>query len=318
VIDKLSLRNFRRVVDNPAYLRGAANELGTDIDAAIHRRFYDKTGVQVMDEDWDVLLLLDGCRYDMFAERVDLPGRLERRTSAASQSWEFMTEHFVGRTLHDTVYVSANPYTSRLDDDVFHAVVELFDEGWDETHETVMPETVVEATLAADERFPDKRLLVHFMQPHIPFIGERGRALQHTGLAHQDLDVTDGDGETRYPVWGNLRYGFTDLGRAAVWDAYCENLDVVVPYVRDLLARVPGKTVVTSDHGNLVGERLWPIPVRGYGHPAGVRAPSLVDVPWQVVPDDRRRDVRVDTPVARDRTADETVTDRLSKLGYTD
>jgi hypothetical protein len=61
--------------------------------------------------------------------------------------------------------------------------------------------------------------------------------------------------------------------------AYKENLRHVLKNVEDLLEIINGKTVITSDHGNLIGDRLSPIPVRGYGHPSGLRAPELVKDP---------------------------------------
>jgi hypothetical protein len=39
-----------------------------------------------MDEDWDTLLILDACRYDLFAEEVPFGGRLESRISLGSSS----------------------------------------------------------------------------------------------------------------------------------------------------------------------------------------------------------------------------------------
>jgi len=79
-----------------------------------------------MGEDWDNLFILDACRYDMFADRIDLAGSLESRISLGSSSEEFMERNFVGEQFHDTVYINANPFIPRLnlDEDTFHAVVD--------------------------------------------------------------------------------------------------------------------------------------------------------------------------------------------------
>jgi hypothetical protein len=135
-----------------------------------------------MNEDWDNLLILDACRYDMFTDRIDLEGTLESRISMGSTSEEFMERNFVGEQFHDTVYVNANPYIPKLglDDDTFHAVVDCLDD-WDIELETVPPEPVARAARNAHERYSDKRLIIHFMQPHAPFIGEYGREMDNGG-----------------------------------------------------------------------------------------------------------------------------------------
>jgi len=77
-----------------------------------------------------------------------------------------------------------------------------------------------------------------------------------------------------------------------------------------------GKTIVTADHGNMVGERAFPIPFREWGHPRGVYTPELVDVPWLVYergpPDDQRGDSRRSRRIADD----DVVVERLRDLGY--
>ena len=312
MFEKLTFRNVRRALGNPALVTGVLNEQLLRLNTLVHEYRYDGSGTAVMAEEWDTLVILDGCRYDMFARQNPLPGRLESRTSLGSQSLEFMRRNFAGGTYHDTVYVSANPYTDRLASGTFHQVVQLYEDGWDPETETVLPETVLEAAKTAYEERPNKRFIVHFMQPHFPFIGERGRRLSHTGLAHDDIDIEGG----RYPVWQNLKYGFTDISLDAVVEAYEENLDLVFPYVEELVDALGGKTVVTSDHGNLLGERLKPIPIRGYGHPAGIRHPKLTTVPWFVYDTDERRETVADPPIETDDVDSDVITQRLADLGY--
>lgn len=276
-------------------------------------RLYHGNGTRVMKEDWDSLLILDGCRYDMFTERIDLPGTLESRISLGSSSEEFMERNFVDEQFHDTVYVSANPFIPKLglNEGTFHAVVELLDD-WDEQLQTVRPDTVAEAAREAHEQYPNKRLIVHFMQPHTPFIGGLGREMVGGGWT-MDHDVEDDPG-----IWDRLRDG-EDVPLERVWEAYKENLDIVLEEVEPLLSDLNGKSVITADHGNLVGERLSPIPTRQkYGHPYGVHAEELVKVPWFVIQGSNRREISSDSPVeSNDETvSDEELEDRLEALGY--
>ncbi|WP_226007601.1 hypothetical protein [Natrinema salinisoli] len=269
-------------------------------------------GTNVIDEDWDNILILDACRYDMFADRVSFDGRLESRISLGSSSEEFLERNFHSKTCHDTVYVNANPFIPRLDLDqgTFHAVVDCLSE-WDHELQTVRPDTVANAARDAASKFPSKRLIIHFMQPHTPFIGELGRNMAGGGWT-MDHDVKEEPG-----IWAQLRDGTADVDLETVWEAYTENLDVVLAEVTDLLETLDGKSVITADHGNLVGERLSPIPSRRkYGHPYGVHAEELVKVPWFVVDGDTRREVRPEPPVDQESVSEETVDERLEALGY--
>jgi hypothetical protein len=81
---------------------------------------------------------------------------------------------------------------------------------------------------------------------------------------------------------------------------------------------ISGKVVVTSDHGNYVGERASPIPIREYGHPRGLYDRPVVCVPWLVRESDDRR--RIITSSRDDQAQDineNVVTERLRNLGYT-
>lgn len=84
----------------------------------------------------------------------------------------------------------------------------------------------------------------------------------------------------------------------------------------DLAEDIPGKTVLSSDHGNMMGERTWPVPIKMYGHPRDLRSEPLVTVPWAVLDDEDRRDI-VDDGVKSSTTAEgDEITDRLQALGY--
>lgn len=62
-----------------------------------------------MQADWDTLVILDACRYDMFEEINETEGELEHRYSRGSCTPDFIRENFPEGEFHDTVYVTANP-----------------------------------------------------------------------------------------------------------------------------------------------------------------------------------------------------------------
>lgn len=298
-----------RALENPILFCRHANRL-------YHRRLglrpYNEGGIDPFEEDWDNLLVLDACRYDMFERRANLPGRLERVESRASTTVEFLRANVDGHDLRDTVYVTANPQLHQHRDSIearFGAVVDVWRaDGWSDDHGTVLPETVTAAALRASEEYPNKRLVVHYMQPHYPFIGAGAR---FAGGDFTDPEASDEN------VWVQLLQGRLAVDREGIWDLYDANLDRALPPVEEAMEGLGGRTVVTADHGNMVGERAFPIPFREWGHPRGVYTPELVDVPWLVYEDGPRREIRASASGARDESADDgVVAERLRDLGY--
>lgn len=311
MLSKRRVRTAARwAVESPNLLLREINRL---YYTRAYHRAYNASGIDVVAEDWDTLIVLDACRYDLFEERHDLPGTLSARESRAAHTSEFIAGNFNGRDLTDTVYVTASPIMQRgypeTYDPTFHEVVNVWQEdGWDDEYNSVLPETMVEYATRAANEYPRKRLIVHFMQPHYPFIG--------SDLALDEQSVPDPE-ELTTDVWHELMRKQTDVSRQEIVAAYRQNLDVVLPHVERLLETLSGKTVVTSDHGNMLGERSRPLPIREWGHPPGVYTPELVTVPWLEYVDGPRRDIVAEAPESEvERADDNVVRDRLRQLGY--
>ena len=269
-------------------------------------------GVDLFEREWDNLVVLDACRADLFEETVDTGAfdDYERVTSRGSMTAEWVRRYFDGDH-GDVVYVTANPHVAVEAGDSFHALREVYADDDAVEDGTVPPGPVAEAAREAAREYPEKRRVVHFMQPHHPFLdAPELEAYSNWGID----DVFDGGvAEGIDDPFVALEAGAVDRDR--LWDAYRRNLVCVADDALDLAASLPGRTVITSDHGNLVGERLEPLPVRGYGHPPGVRHPALTEVPWAVVADDRI-DVSEGAVRSRAETDGQTRQERLEALGY--
>jgi hypothetical protein len=151
-------------------------------------------------------------------------------------------------------------------------------------------------------------LVVHFMQPHYPFL---------TDETEFDKGHLENAGTDEGNVWAQLLEGTLDVDESTVISLYDENLRRVLPSVERLLDELPGKTVVTADHGNMLGERARPIPIREWGHPRGIYTPELVTVPWLVVDGETRRDIVAEQGVEdEDGAQEDVVKERLRELGY--
>ncbi len=267
----------------------------------------------LVESDWDNCLLLDACRYDELAPLLaDREGTLEERVAPGSQTGAFLDATFPpDEEFPEIVYVNGNPrvateYTGR-----FHAIDHVWERAWDDTCGTVMPAAMRDAALAAVEEYPDKRIFVHLVQPHIPYIGET--AAQLPGGAAIQTMRPDADEREAKP-YAAVKRGAVDP--ETVRTAYRESLALAMAAVDDLVERLPGKTVVTADHGELLGERSG----RRYGEPSAWGHPELTPVdellrvPWWEPPADERREIRAGAATAGERT--DAPADRLEALGY--
>ncbi len=220
-------------------------------------------------EDWDNLFILDACRHDLYEE---VNGETASRVSLGSNTNEFIERNFSEGDFSDVVYVAANPkfssqvfsnLTGREPEDVFHEVFHTYREDWDEDNNTCMPENVARDARTARKLFPDKRLVVHFIQPHQPFV---------------EMDYDPGASWTEegsgFNIWDEGRRGA--ISDEKIWKYYRKNLELVMPQVENLVEDLDGRTVISSDHGNLVGEMSL------YGHPDNSSLEPLRKVPWDL------------------------------------
>lgn len=262
------------------------------------------------ERDWDNLLILDGCRYDALKDRNPFDEAVTPVFSNASHTREFIRKNLKPRDNSDIVYVTASPQIARRDLG-FHERIDVWDTDWDEHLGTVPPEPVSEAVADAVERYPHKRIVGHYLQPHCPFIAtdeglKMGRKNEGSFLTKDHLTV-----------WERIRTG--ELTEEEVRREYRANLTLVLEDIEHhLLDQLPGKTVITSDHGNSFGSKIgW---VRVYGHGYGWKDPSVTKVGWVELMSGGRRDITAEpekrSESAEKETDDEAIKEKLQQLGY--
>ena len=273
---------------------------------------YNPAGIDIFEEDWDTCIILDACRYDVFRDHHPFPGRLERRTSRGGGTAEFLAGNFRDRTLLDVVYVTANPQYYHRREELntrFHAVEHVWQDEWDGDLNTVHPDTMTEVVYEAHEQYPNKRILAHYNQPHGPYIGPTGKGsvIGPTTDPHERSTVRHIVEELRHELVSAETYR----------QAYLETFEIVAESVSRLLPDLVGRIIVTSDHGEMLGERASPIPIRYYSHRMGVHTPELVEVPWLVYENGPRRSIDSQGERRDEHDAgEETVRQRLRDLGY--
>ena len=278
----------------------------------LSRDQYNKGGIKIVDEDWDVLLILDACRSDMFSRWCEIEGELHTKISRGSNTREFLLGNFSDETLLDTVYTTANPQFHKYADQInaeFHRVYNIWNSDlWDENVGTVHPDDVTEVAKQKIKDHPNKRHIIHYLQPHYPFI--------NTELENIGRDITDYESD-HSDIWGLQMEGKIDVSKERINQAYHKNLKIALDSVEDLIDEIAGKIVITSDHGNVVGERSWPIPIKEWGHPSGIYIPELVEVPWLVIEKGERPEIRAEkSRQAQEDVTNEVVENRLKDLGY--
>lgn len=298
-----SFSQLCRALDDPVII---FRELNSLYNRRIRGRPCNPKGTAVLKEDWDNLILLDACRYDVFEEHHQFNGELQSRQSKGAGTKEFLKANFQNESMKDIVYVTANPQFFRHSEEInaaFHDVIHVWrDDGWDNELGTVLPETMTEYAKRAAERYPDKALIIHYLQPHLPFLGP---------MSHQYEELSRGFGEDGLKT--------PAVEREIYWQAYVETLERTLPHVEDLIAELVGKSVVTADHGQAIGERLAPFPIRDYGHWRGNYIEELIKVPWLIIESGERKNIVAERSILStdDSTTDEQIAkQRLQQLGY--
>lgn len=306
------------------------NSIAEILKSANKKLLYNKYGypIDVMNQDWDNLIILDACRYDYFEQINDIEGELSKVVSPASQSSEFIQSSFNNKKLHDTVYITANPYADRtLDNNVFHKVIKTYSKNRNSTikSEDQRPTAVSNVAINNLELYSDKRVIIHYMQPHTPYIGSFAKNKKSELLKSENICVQGTNETAKSPENKNFK-NYEDMLRAArdnhitdeeLKKMYIENVEIVLNEVKKILDIVDGKTVITADHGEMLGNPSYTFPRRTkYTHPREVYVPELRVVPWLCINSNDRRKIVSEPPEPVEEVSEEIVNERLKTLGY--
>jgi len=289
---------FRTNWDNTAFYR----TLLIHLFVKPYFRFRNKNrGTSIFDEEWDQLIILDACRYDRFKTIFEnefeaklkengLIYRFKYFISLGSNTKEFLVMNFAGRKLDDVIYVTANPMvdlffkkwdTFKIIDYIpgkVYKLVSVWKYAWNKKLGTVLPEDVAKYALKYYYKYPDKRLIVHFVQPHAPYITKPEINI-YKGL--EALAEKANNPKYKRKIGGALYRLSKYISEEEFWKAYDENLKIVLGNALSLALIFKGKTVITADHGETFKKRLYfPIPITLCDHPSGLYIEDLVKVPW--------------------------------------
>ncbi|WP_418284048.1 hypothetical protein [Halorubrum sp. DTA46] len=287
-------------------------------------------GTNVFEREWDALIVLDSARVDAMREvapEYEFIETVDSIWSVGSNSQEWYVKTFDERyadSISETALISSNPNAravleehdleprgttpflfanwNTVDVDRFDYVEFTRDhkrpfEDISDRTETVGtiqgPSYVTERAIAAGRGESD-RLIVHYFQPHRPFVH---------GLVAEDRDMTIAE-ERPYET---IASGGVD--REELYSMYLDNLRVALDSIEELLENLDAeKVVITSDHAELLGE------LGQYGHFLGVPHPALKKVPWVETTAEDHGTIHPDPEPEITQTSD--VRDQLKELGY--
>lgn len=223
--------------------------------------------INYLKENWDYLLVLDACRFDIFSKVIaDKPweGKLEKVNSRVTFTKDWYRKHWTKP--NDIHLITANPHPFLEGSGPASKNFKSATAAWQE--DEVDPRVTL--NFFKKIKKPGEKYLIHFIPPHLPFVGKKGKKL-FKKLGIKSMATPD--------VYKKV----VSYGRQGNWDelkeCYRENLELVLDVIKDNWSLfADGKAIFTSDHGELLGE--WGI----YGHPPSRimrhRRRILQTVPW--------------------------------------
>ena len=268
----------------------------------------------MIDKDWDILVIFDSCRYDIFSEyykEIFPEAKLSKRDNTpfgitSTQDW--IDHTFSQKNCSDIVYVC--PIYSLKDwikdcSSKFFKVIEVWRTHWNREMETVLPDDMTGVAMDVIEKYKEKRIIIHYMQPHHPYLHWGGhktkgdklkpflgdeKPVKHISYKRKLANIAEGicphlfwriTGRLgKLPKW-NLGYIWYMHGREGVIRGYTMDLLYIMECVNKIKMRFPDKKIVISaDHGEELGDgRIHKIYRMNYKLQRP-KTKQVLEVPW--------------------------------------
>jgi hypothetical protein len=238
----------------------------------------------MLNTNWGTLIILDACRYDVFeqvAQELQLAGQLRRVDTGVCSTAAWYDRYWKGTPgATPIVAVIANAWGLRKLRSINSRLVS-WPAGADCTK--VDPDRTMEYY----RRYGlGKRCVVHFVPPHLPWLGRQGKALaERLGIADLEIGGINWEDAAVFKPFAKQRQQRIEAyGREGHWaeirEVYTENVRLIVAKVREWLPEFRPPVVLTADHGNCIGEG-GKDGTGGYGHAhPGVAQDVQRLVPW--------------------------------------
>lgn len=203
-----------------------------------------------------MIIILDACRYDFYSKFRE--AKKVRSEGTSTPTW--LKNTFV-RKSYDLIWIG-EVHQIQENTSVFgkfkeiRNLVELTD------HPSCYPYSVTEEA----SKNQDENLIIHYFKPHAPYFWEfpsKEKGGYRVKVREEGYNTPEHIGET--------------LGEREMKNLYEKNvLFAIQEYERLLKMSDRSYYVVTSDHGELMGEN------KSFGHSSGKSDPKLREVPWRI------------------------------------
>ncbi len=278
---------------------------------------------EFVEDDNFVVVVLDACRYDIFKDIYQgyLEGNLTKVWASGRWTGDYSRRTWTGN--YDMTYLTTIPVVSDFYGEIrgwdyrpsnhFKNLVPLWDTDWDPSLGTVPPDSVTDTALAFVSKMESTKLVVHYSQPHVPYIGdtkilpwdEEPEGMRH--LLEEDID------RPTQRIYEQIQRG--EISDQKLKQAYIDNLECALEEVVRLIKRVDCPVVITGDHGEHLGE--------GGKYLHEEDSTLIRQVPWLIVdesekghqeiePEYKNRDIQY----GDQEQSSQEVKERLANLGY--
>lgn len=285
-------------------------------------------GINLFDEEWDLLIILDSCRPDALralAGEYDFINNVSEYWSVGGDSWEWMAntfDHHYLEIIQNVAYITSNPNSKTVlknqleknhkDGDVVREKVKrlkkygdfnlipvdefgkyesLYEHGIEQGHGMYpSPRMVTNRGIINDRKYDFERIILHYMPPHWPFIA-----------------TITGDDTNRSDLPIDEKYLLKEEPRDRTFGAYLDNLRWGLDEVSLALENMSRqKVIITSDHGTSFSNRL-PYHISGSLNPKVRRVPKVVTT---------ARDYETHYPNSERKRTNNSPDEVLEALGY--
>jgi len=253
---------------------------------------------RIMEKRWDVLVILDGCRYDYFEKYNTIEGNLKKVKSpvTGTKAWlRRITSYDCSNIIYMTPMVKFDLWYPKHG---FFKVIRLWDKNITYKYAGVDPIGIAKRAVECIKEYPDKRVIVHFFTPHPPFLTidpeHQQKIKEESNLADKNIEKSKLKRKILFILWilkqrfptvvfwhlerllgvhSGMLVLFQAGGFKLIRQLYYDNLMLVFDAVKEIKDSVNKKIVVTADHGQRLGEYGM------FGH-GGWNSKSMVTVPW--------------------------------------
>lgn len=270
------------------------------------------------------LIILDACRYDEFARQIGdhLDGDLQRVWASGYWTGNYTQETWTDEyplTYFSSMPVISDTHFERIGrsyrpSNHFDRLVHCWDTDWDPELGTVPAERVTNSVLQYVSDSDSSQLVVHYAQPHVPYIGET-EILPWHGKSNRDIqNRLNDDDQPSELIYSKIQRG--EIPDETLCQAYRDNLEYVLKEVVRLVRHLDCPVVITSDHGEHLGENNNYL---HYQDSVGIR-----QVPWYIVSGSEINNLEIEEALQQgfenpdeQQSTSEEVQERLESLGYT-